>query len=609
MVTLRVRKCERMSPSWPHERPKPPTTGDSQSDAREHQSEPVVSSEKCEPSTSTSKAARVSGAWPRARDDVPGSERPLVSLLFSGGVFRGVHQMGVLNALSEIDLAPDIIAGSSVGSITAAMVAHTFLAKSSDARRERVAKLASTYLALDRLILTDRFADFIRNFTLRAASTRFSIRQVDRFFRRYDNPSPSQFDAEARQVVAGLERLFYISPFELKDLVKAIRDQNNAEVMRIASARAVEWLDRMGIGTELLGAEPLALVITEHVLRPLLDDPTASPWTVPFDVFLDRGGIQFLATATNLSKWKLEVLGDPDEHGPDCRASLLASLLASSAFPGVFRPRQAREVEPTTQETDQYIDGGVMDNLPLDAVVKFLDRASENGRIAARPLCRGHETPHLLFSASLETTPSRLTRTELEHICNNWPALWKRARTLGYNKKLDGYTDVQRAIRVIHRQVMRDQEAGKRRAPVRKPLDLEVVTVRPNWLCGTFAFHPMLGFRRKRQAASIAHGCASTLLELARRRKDKEERPWLAGWGIDEDKLPTAEQAFAENPYLAPEGAGKGACWFRQNAMCPFSAQELEKLKLKPRTQAELEQIHELCGKPETHKPENGRPQ
>ena len=34
-----------------------------------------------------------------------------------------------------------------------------------------------------------------------------------------------------------------------------------------------------------------------------------------------------------------------------------------------------------------------------------------------------------------------------------------------------------------------------------RPLEIEVLVVKPKWLCGTFAFHPMLGFRRELQAS------------------------------------------------------------------------------------------------------------
>jgi len=384
---------------------------------------------------------------PRPRDQQRGHKRPLVSLLFSGGVFRGVYQMGVLNALSESGLQPDIIAGASVGSITAALVAEALSHTDQDARAARIGRLAATFLALDRLILTDRFVDFVRNFTLRAAATRFSLRDADRFFRRYDRANPRRFNREARLVLAGLERLFYLSPFELRDLAKALRERRTDTVVKLLERHVTEWLERMGVGDEILGAEPLARLIKEHVLKQLNPDAGS---VAPFQAFLEKG-VYFLATATNLTKGRLEILGarqEGSEHEYD--TVLLDGLLASSAFPAVFRPRSSWEVMPGSHSEQQYIDGGVMDNLPLDAVAEFLYTASLGGRIAARPSIDGQDVPHLLFSASLEPVVPKLDQGQIDTLCADWPTLLGRTRKLGYNKKLDDFQETQRALRKIY---------------------------------------------------------------------------------------------------------------------------------------------------------------
>ncbi|HYN23218.1 MAG TPA: patatin-like phospholipase family protein, partial [Thermoanaerobaculia bacterium] len=119
-------------------------------------------------------------------DPASDAQNPKVALLFSGGVFRGVFQMGAINALSELEARPQIFAGASVGSITAAMATRVFASADKTERNERIALLAATFLTLDRLVLTDRFADFVRRFTLRAGAADFSIADVDRFLRRYD---------------------------------------------------------------------------------------------------------------------------------------------------------------------------------------------------------------------------------------------------------------------------------------------------------------------------------------------------------------------------------------------------------------------------------------
>jgi len=534
--------------------------------------------------------------WPRPRDGLAGKERPLVSLLFSGGVFRGVFQIGVLNALNEVGIRPDLVAGASVGSITAALAAQVF-AMEPGSRHARIAQLAATYLVLDRLVITDRFADFIRLLTLRAAATPFSPRQADRLFRQYDRTGGLRFVRDARLVLAGLERLFYVSPFELEALVKAFRLRQTHRVYELLRAYVQECLDRGGVGTEVLGADPLVLLLRENVIKGRPELAQIRPENVPFNIF-ETNGIYLLATTTNLTRGRLEILGEQQLAKGKYEAVLLDALLASSAFPGVFRPRGSPEIMPRTDEEHDYIDGGVMDNLPLDGVAQFLHQAAKpEGQlklIARRPQVGSVPVPHLLFTASLEVDPEPLSGQRLQATCASWPTLAMRARQFSYNKKLDWFTESQRDLRRIF-------VAAGSQAPW-TPLDLEVVTVKPRWLCGTFAFHPMLGFRRAKQAASIAHGCASTLMRLGELQRDQTMSRWAAGWGIDQGKLPPKER-FAGGSTLTPAGSGQGRCWFRPDVDCPFSPTRLEKLSLPVGTARNLTLIYELCGRPETHQP------
>ncbi len=611
-VTLAFKKWDKVAPAWPHERgalgpPTYPHGGAAPApDPDPHFVRPESEYEAHTRNTLLTIRDRYwddftgSERWPLPRQGTePGNRRPVVSFLFSGGVFRGVYQLGSLTALSEAGLTPDVIAGASVGSITGAMVAQALSLPCGAGRDGRIARLAATYLAMDRLILTDRFADFIRGITLRAASTRFSLRQADGFLRRYDQAGPDQFDREARMVMAGLERLFWLSPFELKRLVKALRLREYSRVYELLRAYTQEWLDRMGVGNQVLGAEPLTLLILEHVLQPLPTERFTTPELVGFDRYLSESGIFFLATTTNLTQGRLEILGEQQLIGKD-RATLLEGLLASSAFPGVFRPRWSWEVMPASTDRHQYIDGGVMDNLPLDAVGHFLHLASEPGVeiVARRPQHDGREVPHLLFSASLEIAPEEPTVEQLQRYLAEWPAVWSRARQLRYNKKLELYAVTQRSIREIWKQAKDGTPA-----PSITPLDLEVVMVRPRWLCSTFGFHPMLGFRRERQAASIAHGCATALLELARAADAHPE--WATGWNLDRTRLPEKYPATFEDPIVPADSKNwpEGHCWFRPGIECPYSTKRLAAAGLPGHTQRELHQIHVLCGERRTHAP------
>ena len=361
------------------------------------------------------------------------------------------------------------------------------------------------------------------------------------------------------------------------------------------------------MGQEILGSEPLSLLINNHVLNGRrADDPTRDDL---FESFRDCG-IYFLATATNLEKGELEILGS-DELASSSAPSLLYGLLASSAFPAVFRPRHSWEIFRETSDMHHYIDGGVMDNLPLDAVARFLDRASHasSGAIVRRPKIGDQEVPHLIFTASLEVDPT--IQRDVDDLVGDCVQLWKRAKTLKYNQKINAFATTQRDLRDIW-----NARRGDKNKP-EEPLDLHVMNVKPKWLCDTFGFHPMLGFRRKKQAQSIAHGCASTMATIYQTMIAIDgHESWLGPWGIrrrldfdegsfaffdserTERKRPMMEDTVELRPTPKVE---EGTCWFRKDSKCPFAPDELDAAGVMPQKRDEISQIYALCGVASTH--------
>ncbi len=537
---------------------------------------------------------------------------PVVSLLFSGGVFRGVFQVGVLNGLDQAGVKPRLVAGASVGSIVGGMGASLFAESDRSLRQRKMALLAGTFLGLDRLILTDRFADAVRHLTLRAAASRFSPRDLDRVFRRYDADDADTSSWRLRRVLAGLERLLYVSPFEVTNWVRAARDRNHAALWKLFQEDLQEFFERQGLGTEILGAEPLKFLIDEQVLSAGADEADGAERgngaDESFTRFRDKAGdgdpgIDLLAVTTNLTEGRLEILPPPSEAAD--RWVLREGLLASSAFPSIFRPRHAWEISSDRSGPEQYVDGGVVDNLPLDAVVKFLDKASLTRAVSRRP-----RAPHLLLAASLEPHLERLDPEEARKISGNWIDVLGRTRKLAYNRKIESYAKAQRHFRKIF-------ESPLANRPEFEPLDIEVVAIKPRWLCGTFAFHPMLGFRRKRQAESIAHGCATTLATLWLLGRHAPTDKWTRAWGFgvsdfDPSTVDVPDGEFDPSgspPVLRPDrrsSRAPGGCWFREGAMCPFSEVELARVgsgqdRLSPPLRRELTAIHVACGKWVTH--------
>jgi len=513
----------------------------------------------------------------------PDMDYPSIACLFSGGVFRGVFQMGVLNALSLLEASPRIVAGASVGSITAAMVATALSRQNKDERSLLIARLASAYVGIDRIILTDRFSDFVRNWTIRASEAKFSLRQVDKVFRKYDETRGKAFQRDFRQVLAGLERLFYVNPYQVNAITRAVRSRSGIGASELMKQSVQAWLDRMEVGEEVLGAEPIQLLIEEFVVPAEHD---ADPSAAPFDCIDDD--LTFLATATNLTKGKLEIL--PLAH---VDTTLTEGLLASSAFPGVFRPRRSWDLHPGTEEMDQFIDGGVMDNLPLEPVLDTMRHMADSGKL---PL-RSRHGPHLMLAASLEVDPRGISREELEGMVNYWPELRSRAKELKYNTKLDKFERVAAGMQSIH------YGANVMRMPMR----VKVLAIKPQWLCSTFAFHPMLGFRRLKQIRSIAHGCAATLLAFG------GETDHIAGWQLDKDAVPSVDN-FDDALALLDEKNDrkkdkadkiyKGRCWLAEDIKCPFSRKKLDHVggsTLDSHTKDWLSRIHRSCWERQTH--------
>ena len=378
------------------------------------------------------------------------------------------------------------------------------------------------------------------------------------------------------------------------------------------------------MGIELLGPEPLKMLIDGILFD---DEPRADAGFDQFARDPAKHRFQLLGTTTNLTRGRLDLLSHEKQ------ARLTEGLLASSAFPAVFRPRWSWEVFANPDEPAQYCDGGVMDNLPLDSVVEYL--ADRRGKVGPR-FPRRPDVPHLIVAASLEPEDFRqLTDAEIDRRCGSWIDLHRRAAELRYNGKIDKFSATQTHIRRIIDP--RKGEPGFDPKNPRLPLNLEVAVVKAKWLCSTFAFHPMLGFRRADQAASIAHGCAATFQRLGEiffvRKKEGESnasvaerealarkrRDWAKKKNIAFEQIIPADQTQSRK--LTATQLADGVCWYRRatvsdgsagpDPLCPDSAGVVRSRSLNPgvpddasrreRMAIELNAIYEACGCPGTH--------
>jgi hypothetical protein len=108
----------------------------------------------------------------------------------------------------------------------------------------------------------------------------------------------------------------------------------------------------------------------------------------------------------------------------------------------------------------------------------------------------------------------------------------------------------------------------------------------------------MLGYRQELQARSIAHGCTTTLVALA--REDQESR---RQWGIDERCMTDVRELDEIVPRLRrlSRQVARDRCWLRPERVCPFSTAALTAAGADKAMVQAVSMIHELCWQTRSH--------
>jgi NTE family protein len=111
--------------------------------------------------------------------------RPIVGLVLGGGGLRGFAHIGVLQALEEAGIQPDIVVGTSAGALVGAAYASGMTAAQMDsaARSVRVSSLIDWKLSSSGLMRGDNLASWIDTLTagvpIEALSRRFAAVATD----------------------------------------------------------------------------------------------------------------------------------------------------------------------------------------------------------------------------------------------------------------------------------------------------------------------------------------------------------------------------------------------------------------------------------------------
>jgi predicted acylesterase/phospholipase RssA len=443
-------------------------------------------------------------------------ERPRIVLVASGGVFRGAFHIGMLAALRDSDIKPDLIVGASVGTLMGGAFGAMFSSKA-----DILSQLVSTFLHVDdQVALTKTLKGAVRELGLRSRSIRLSPRRVRRMVLRGTRADPGFATAGAPgALIDALSDLFMI-PHRQTAAIAAMFVAGHVtratdlflQHIKDETLRRLE-IERFLIGTSLL----------EQVARDLMAVSEMSPSArQPFQ----SAGIAFFGTTTNLATQSPLLLGGFGLrlHAP---FDYVEAALASSAFPAVFAPRAESSVFPGTGRTDVlFADGGMFDNLPFLPAIEILSRGQRGYRRAAGKqipalqfLQQRHDKPDLIIAGALNALPENADNAEGPF--DTLLAIRRRASSLQDNVKIRSF---EYSSKRVHDQVGRIVKIPPPYARttdihfVDEIVDAALLPVFPSsqdHLNGTFAFCASTGLDRRRVQKSIADGCYQTLLVIA----------------------------------------------------------------------------------------------
>lgn len=459
---------------------------------------------------------------PGPAGESPGREPRLV-VVASGGVFRGAFHAGLLGALAESGVRPDLVAGASVGTLVGGALA-TLSTLPPAGRGALLLDLVDLFAdAGEKVALTGRLRRALAELAARAQSVRLSPASVRRRLRSGTRSDAGYAALGAPPVlVDAVSTLLLVPHRETAAIAEELVAGRVAEAARkLLSALERHTLPRLGISDALLGASLLEPAV-RRLLSPAgsgIDLGERQPWIA--------NGTSLLATAADLGSGAPILLGDASLH-PGKPWDAAEALLASSAFPCVFAPRRESDVFPGTGRPDVLLaDGGMFDNLPFVPAIRALAQAQRDARASGdvvRPpseeLRERWEAPDLLLAAALDANPEAAPDAAAPF--DGLLAILARARSLQHNVKVRSvewaqekiHGQIGRLLRAVSAPLPPEQEAvadGVVDAAV-----LPVFPADPDHLNPTFAFSRTLGLSKRRVARSVADGCFQTFAAILR---------------------------------------------------------------------------------------------
>ena len=437
-----------------------------------------------------------------------------------GGSFLGVFHIGVLVALRELGIRPDIYAGASVGTMFSMLMHGGLQAGQLDPRLIR------------RMFDVDKWADhddhappgqpvgradrLVRAIALRTThpdAKRLLALSPGRIFDLLVHKGISEARAELDRGLAAL-----LFPGFSREEGLSIPPMDPAEAGRFAeeglaavTAGDLPGMLRFGdrvmahLGVYVPGHEDDGQLIgfdeTARLIQAFAFPDADKPPTLAAH---GGRGAHFLFSATNHTTGGPEFFGGEPTGDDPGSPDALQAVLAASSLPLAFRRRSREEVfGPGVPRPDvRYTDGGIFDNFPVDSALKYLRYLSQ---FPEYRWLEQREVRMVLLPLEFPAASATDAR-ELEGCLRTALLAWSQSEMQKLRRVLSQQALVRRLAPAANEALRygRGDGPGPRLA-VRS--DFDIVAPARQVYAHPFAFKSWLGFRADRQAELMAAGC------------------------------------------------------------------------------------------------------
>ncbi len=455
--------------------------------------------------------------------------QPRIVFVASGGVFRGAFHIGMIAALVQTKIRPDLIVGASVGTLMGGALGALFNVPDPE-QWKLLATLADVFLHVDeKVAFTKILKTASRELGVRGRSVKLSPAQIRRVVRKGARSDPGfAVSGAPPALVDAISDVFMIPHRKTSDIAaELISGHVTQATYSFLSQLRQESLQRLDIRYAIMGASLLSQTARQLLGAPMLNLNCVQPYQ---DVNPGRG-IAFFATTTDLGSKTPYLLGQrPANHAVPY--DFVEASLSSSAFPCVFAPRRQSDVQPGQGAIDvRYSDGGMFDNLPFLPAIDILSQVQREFRqtttMTARDfLAQRHAWPDLFLAGSLNVNPEDDPADDgkRENPFDTIFAINARTKMLENNQKIRSFETAAEAVHARLGELLDllDAPGSAATAGSDRMLDsvvdsavLPVFPYSPDHLNGTFEFCASLGMDPARIRRSIADGCFQTLKSFA----------------------------------------------------------------------------------------------